>query len=52
MNSCLAYSEVYEILNLLEDKYKDRVPKKVIEFFEEERDKGYSPIIDVDICIR
>lgn len=49
MNSCLAYSEVYEILNLLEDEYKERVPKKVIEFFEEEMDKEYSPIIDVNI---
>ena len=49
MNSCLAYSEVYEILNLLEDEYKERVPKKVIDFFEEERNKEYSPIIDVNI---
>lgn len=49
MNSFLAYSEVYKILNLLEDEYKERVPKKLIEFFEEERDKEYSPIIDVNI---
>lgn len=51
MNSSLAYSEVYEILNLLDDKYKDKVPKKVIDFFEEERDKEYTPIIDVDISL-
>lgn len=49
MDSCLAYSEVYEILNLLEDEYKERVPKEVIEFFEQERDKEYYPIIDVNI---
>ena len=49
MDSCLAYSEVYEILNLLEDEYKERVPKEVIEFFEQERDKEYNPIIDVNI---
>ena len=49
MDSCLAYSEVYEILNLLEDEYKERVPKEVIEFFEQERDKEYYPIRDVNI---
>ena len=49
MNSSLAYSEVYEILNLLEDEYKNRVPKKVIEFFERERDENYNPIIEIDV---
>ena len=49
MNSSLAYSEVYEILNLLEDEYKNRVPKKVIEFFERERDEKYNPIIEIDV---
>ena len=49
MNSSLAYSEVYEILNLLEDEYKNRVPEKVIEFFERERDENYNPIIEIDV---
>lgn len=49
MNSSLAYSEVYEILNLLEDEYKNRVPEKVIEFFERERDEKYNPIIEIDV---
>ena len=49
MNSSLAYSEVYEILNLLEDEYKNRVPKKVIEFFEREKKKKYNPIIEIDV---
>ncbi len=48
-NSSLAYSEVCTILNMLEDEYKERVPKNVIDFFEEERDKEYNPIIDVNI---
>lgn len=48
-NSSLAYSEVYEILNMIEDEYKERVPKNIIDFFEEERDKEYNPIIDVNI---
>lgn len=48
-NSSLAYSEVCTILNMLEDAYKERVPKNVMDFFEEERDKEYNPIIDVNI---
>ncbi len=48
-NSSLAYSEVYAILNMIEDEYKERVPKNVMDFFEEERDKEYNPIIDVNI---
>ena len=34
---------------MLEDEYKERVPKNVMDFFEEERDKEYNPIIDVNI---
>ena len=48
-NSSFAYSEVYAILNMIEDEYRERVPKNVINFFEEERDKEYNPIIDVNI---
>lgn len=45
----LAYAEVDEILNLLEEEYLEKVPQKVRNFFKEERDKDYKPIIDVDI---
>ena len=48
-NSSLAYSEVCTILNMLEDEYKERVPKNVMDLFEEERDKEDNPIIDVNI---
>ena len=48
-NSSFAYSEVYAILNMLEGEYRERVPRKIIDFFEEERDKEYNPIIDVNI---
>lgn len=48
-NSSLVYSEVYAILNMIEDEYRERVPKNIIDFFEEERDKEYNPIIDVNI---
>lgn len=48
-NSNLAYSEVFEILKLVDDEYVKRIPTKIIEFFEEERDKDYKPNIDIDI---
>lgn len=49
MNSSLAYSEVYEILNLLEDEYIEKVPQKVKDFFKEEKDINYTPVIDINI---
>jgi len=49
MNSSLAYSEVYEILNLLEDEYIEKIPQKVRDFFKEEKDIEYKPIIDINI---
>ena len=48
-DSSLAYSEIYEILKLIEDEYVNKIPKKIINFFEVERDKEYKPIIDVNI---
>lgn len=48
-NTAIAYAEVDEILNLLEDYYIEKVPEKVRNFFREERDKNYMPKIDVDI---
>ncbi len=46
-NGNKAYSEVYEILNLLEDEAFSKVPKKILNFFNEERDKDYKPKIDL-----
>lgn len=48
LNNMMAYSEVYEILNLLEVEYIEKVPEKVRNFFEEERLKEYKPQIKVD----
>lgn len=48
-NTAIAYAEVDEILNLLEDDYIDKVSEKVRDFFKEERDKKYLPKIEVDI---
>lgn len=46
--SSLAYSEVYEILNIIENEYVKRIPKKIINFLEEEREKNYNPIIEIN----
>ena len=40
--------EIDEILNLLEDKYRDKVPEKVRAFFKEEKMVDYKPTIDVN----
>lgn len=47
-NNSKAYSEVYEIVNMIEKEYLDRIPKKVLLFFDEARDKEYKPIIDAN----
>lgn len=49
MDNMIAYSEVDAILNLLEDKYKEKVPEKVRTFFKEEKMVDYTPTIDVNI---
>lgn len=36
-----AYSEVYEIINLLDIEYIDKIPKKILRYFDENRDKEY-----------
>ena len=41
----LAYAEINKILDLLEDDYKNRVPEKIRDFFRDERDIEYDPII-------
>ena len=48
MENMLAYAEIDEILNLLEDDYRERVPKKVRDFFKEEKIKDYHPEIDIE----
>ncbi len=47
----LAYAEVDAILELLEDEYAQRVPQKIRNFFKEEKDKNYVPIIKADISL-
>lgn len=49
LDNMLAYAEIDEILNLLEDKYREQVPEKVRIFFKEEKMPDYTPTIDVNI---
>lgn len=44
-----AYSEVYEILQLLDDEFINKLPKKFIEFIEKEKDYEYIASIDPNI---
>ena len=48
MENMLAYAEIDEILNLFEDDYREKVPKKVRDFFNEEKMKDYHPEIDIE----
>jgi len=48
----ISYAEVDEILNLLEEAYKEKIPEKIINFFKEERDKEYKVVIDVNRPLR
>ena len=45
----IAYAEIDEILNLLEDEYKNKVPENIRNLFKEEKMKDYTPKIDVNI---
>lgn len=46
-----AYSEVYEILQLLDDKFIDKVPRKFMEFIEKEKDNDYIPNIKPNVSL-
>ncbi len=46
MESALAYSEVYEIINLIGEEYKNKIPTELLQMIDEERDKEYKPNIN------
>lgn len=52
LDDMMAYSEVHEIINLLDEKYKDKIPEKIREFFDKERLKDYKPEIELDIPLK
>ncbi len=41
-----AYVEILEIINNMEQHYKDKIPVKLIEFFEENKDSNYQYNVD------
>lgn len=45
----LAYAEVDSIIELLEDKFANRIPEQVREFFKKEKNDDYIPKIRSDI---
>ena len=47
-DNMLAYAEVDEILNLLEDEYREKVPENIRNFFKKERNKEYISNINPD----
>ena len=44
-----AYSEVYEILNLMDEIYLNKIPDKVKELINDERDKEFKTNISIDV---
>jgi len=44
-----AYSEVYRIINLLENDFRNKIPIKLIEFFDREKLPTYVPEINPNI---
>ena len=46
-----AYAEVLLILTYMEQKYIDMIPKKLLELFNEEKDKNYQPNINPNISL-
>lgn len=45
LNDKKVYSEIYEILNILGKEYINKLPSKLYQLIEEERDKNYIPIL-------
>lgn len=43
INSSKIYSQVYGILDLMDETYINQIPKKVIDFIDDKRDKTYIP---------
>ena len=50
-NLSKAYTEVLLILSYMEPKYVDMIPKKLLELFNEEKDKNHQPKINPNISL-
>lgn len=52
LNTRKAYSEIDEFLSLLKEEQRNKIPQKLREFFNEEKDKQYTKGISVDKDIK
>ena len=52
INTRQAYSEIDEFLGLLSEEQRNEIPKKLRDFFKEEKDQEYFKNIDKDIPIK
>lgn len=52
INTRQAYSEVDEFLGLISDENRNKIPKKLIEFFKEEKDINYIKGINPNVPIK
>ena len=50
-NLSKAYSEVLEILSYMEQKYVDKIPQKLLDLFNKEKNKDYIPNINPNISL-
>ena len=50
-NLSKAYAEVLLILSYMEQKYIDMIPKKLLELFDDEKDKNYQPNINPNVSL-
>ncbi len=44
----IAYSEVLDIINLMEEKYKNKIPNSVLQIFKDEKKENYNPVINIE----
>lgn len=52
INTRQAYSEVDEFLELISNEHRNKIPKKLIEFFKEEKDANYIKGINPNVPIK
>ena len=52
INTRKAYSEIDEFLELLSEEQRNKIPKKLREFFKEEKDQEYKKGINPNIAIK
>ena len=47
-----AYTEIDNLIELLDEYYKNKIPKKLREFFKREKDNNYIKVIDPKLSIK